>query len=64
MHPPNDEELKMFLRIARQIPEFKKFCEKQRTECRNGLEQGAGDLIRGQSITYKEMLSYLQPPTR
>lgn len=61
---PTNEEEAMFLRIAGREPAFIAFCEKQRSACLDALEQGASDLTRGQSVTYRELLSYLQPPTR
>ena len=65
MHPPNDEELQMFGRMKRENPAFETFCNKQRAACLDALEQGASDLVRGQSITYREILKYLNHnPTR
>ena len=61
MLKPTDEEIAMFHRLRVQEPLLVKFCQRQRAACRDGLEQGAPELVRGQSVTYKELLTYLKP---
>ena len=59
-----NEERDMFRRLDVKEPKFYEYCLKQRKKLRDDLEQGGGDLHRGQATLLREFLAALKPPTR